>query len=419
MSDEVSGHSRAPTMSKVNIWYNQLFYGLSAIAGSTTSFFLNGALIWAFVRLAQRRISLASDQVIRSLAVIFALYPLSEVLSVVLNGRGKDGLVAALGQIVFLAILPISSRLILSKPNEILSSAAQGAASAGIIAFVYSLFEFLTVDIGRAEAGYGNSVVAGVVALVLAAICVVALPMAKAGERLFLAAGAFSASGALLLSGTRSAWLAAPVSLALASMPYWGAMWRSMNLKRAAITLCVAAVLAGVAAPLAVDRLYETLESAEVAEAGGYDKTFGDRYKLWSAGYRQVSEDMWTGYGPDSVRAMIQSIKPEGSLGYSHYHNFVLNSLIRGGVLELLALLAIPAGLFWLAVKPSQNAYQRAGKALLLSLCATFYSTGLVGILFTHDIMNAVFVYTAIIGICLATGAYAPEREITTVKLSA
>ena len=86
-----SGGWRAPSMSTVNVWFNQLFYGLSAIAGSITSFFLNGALIWAFVRLAQGRIHLAQDRRIRIMAFAFALYPISEVWSVLINGRGADG----------------------------------------------------------------------------------------------------------------------------------------------------------------------------------------------------------------------------------------------------------------------------------------------------------------------------------------
>jgi hypothetical protein len=68
----------------------------------------------------------------------------------------------------------------------------------------------------------------------------------------------------------------------------------------------------------------------------------------------------------------------------------------------------------WLSLQRSGTDYERAGRALLLSLCATFYLTGVVGILFTHDIMNATFVYTAIIGICLATGAYTPEVGVRT-----
>jgi O-antigen ligase len=406
------GDWRAPSMSRVNFWFNQLFYGLSAIAGSITSFFLSGALIWALVRLVQGRISPAVDRRIKLLAFVFALYPLAELWSVLVNNRGSNGLVAILGQVVFLAVLPVSSRLILSRPNEILASAGSGAAAAGLIAFAYSAFEFLVLGITRTEAGYGNPAVMGVVALVLACICLVAKPGAEGRARSFINMGAIAAIGAVLLSGTRGVWLAAPVSLVLASLPAWRSASFKLNKRNAVATGAVALMLAGIAAPVALNRYNETMHSVEVLEAGGTDISIGPRLTLWQAGLRQAADRPWTGFGPDSVREKILSIKPDGSLGYSHYHNFVINSLIRGGILELLTLLAIPAALVMLSLQNSRNDHERAGRALLLSLCATFYLTGIVGILFTHDIMNATFVYTAIIGICLATGAYAPERDV-------
>ncbi len=403
---------RAPAMSQVNYLYNQLFYGLSAFAGSVTSFFLNGALIWAFVRLAQGRISMVADRRIRIMAFVFALYPAAELWSVLVNERGMNGSVAILGQIVFLAVLPVSSRLVLSTPGEILNSAGKGAAFAGIIAFLYSVLEFTVLGVTRTEAGYGNPAVMGVVALALACICLAATPASAGRERSLLKIGAIAAIGAVLLSGTRGVWLAAPVALTLAALPLWRAQPLKMSRNGVLATTLATLLLASVAAPVAINRYNETVHSVEILEAGGTDISIGPRLMLWQAGLSQAWERPWTGFGPDSVREKILSIKPAGSLGYSHYHNFVLNALIRGGILELLALLAIPVAVIWLSLLPSQSLHQRAGTALLLSICANFYLTGVVGILFTHDIMNAVFVYTAIIGICLATGVHAPEREI-------
>lgn len=405
------GTFTAPTMSRVNFWYNQLFYGLSAFAGSVTSFFLNGALIWAFVRLAQGRISLIVDWRIRLLACVFALYPLSELWSTIINGRGTDGLIASLGQIVFLAVLPVASRLVVSKPKDILASAGQGAAAAGCVAFVYSIVENNFLGVSRTEAGYGNPAVMGVIALTLACLCLVALTVSTGRQRAFLQIGALSAIGALLLSGTRSVWLVAPISLVAAAWPWIRELSMKLNGKNLALAAVALAILAVVAAPMVTKRFNETLLSMDNLETGGYDASIGQRLTLWRAGFSQAVAKPWTGYGPDSVKEMILSIKPTGSLGYTHYHNFVLNSLIRGGIPELLALLAIPAALIWLAFRRSANAQERAGRALLLSLCTTFYLTGLVGILFTHDIVNATFVYTAIIGACLATGTYTPESK--------
>jgi O-antigen ligase len=161
-------------------------------------------------------------------------------------------------------------------------------------------------------------------------------------------------------------------------------------------------LLAGGLALIASMGYRETVTSLGTLVGGGSDLSVGRRIVLWDAGLSQAWESPWTGFGPDSVREKILSIKPLGSLGYSHYQNFVINSLIRGGIFELLALLAIPASIIWFARKPSLTEAERAGKAILLSVCSTFYLTGLVGILFTHDIMNAVFVYTVIIGLCSA-----------------
>jgi O-antigen ligase len=396
------GAWRVPSLSQVNSYFNQLIFGLSAIAGSVTSFFLNGALIWALVRLAQGRIVWAADRRIRIAAFVFALYPLAELWSVIINGRGTDGLKAVLVQIVFLAVLPVSSRLIVSSPREILTSVGQGAAAAGFAAFAYTVFEVVIMRSTRAEAGYGNPAVMGVVALTLACICITAMLTALGRERALLRAGALAAIGAALLSGTRGVWLAAPVSLALAAYPAWRAAPVKISRRGVMGAAIMTLMLAGITAPVAINRYQETVNSVKSLEGGGTDISIGPRLVLWRAGLSQALERPWSGFGPDSVREKILSIKPTGSLGYSHYHNFMINSLIRGGILELLALLAIPVLIVWLSLQPSLTAHERAGKALLLSVCATFYLTGMVGILFTHDIMNAVFVYTGIVGLCLA-----------------
>jgi O-antigen ligase len=88
-------------------------------------------------------------------------------------------------------------------------------------------------------------------------------------------------------------------------------------------------------------------------------------------------------------------------LSYTHYHNFLLTGAIRGGVIEVIALVLVLAALIWFALQKSNNQTQRAGRALVASVTLAGFLPGMVGILFTHDVVNAVFLYTIIIGLCL------------------
>lgn len=399
-------------MNTMNNGFSFCFFALSAIIGSVSSFFLTSAFVWALVRLWQKKITLVKNYQVERVAAVFALYPATEILSLIVNQRGFKAVPLLAGSLLFLSVLPVLSRLMVSSPGSIVNSVGLGAAFSSILVFVYSLTEYLVFGQIRAEAGLGNAAVMAAFALSMCCICLCLLPVIAKKWRHYLIAGFMCSLGAIIMTGTRTVWLAAPIVVAFSG---WHLVRKPKLLKfnlRILPIILTAALFFPVALYLIYSRIALTVTSFQQAGVFTTDASIGQRLFLWRGGWEQAKGSWLFGYGPDSPPEMIVALGGEAPLHYSHYHNFLLTSLIRGGILELIAVLMVFGVLIWVALQRSTNDFQAAGRRLLIGLVLATSLPALAGILFPHDIITAVFLYTAIIGLCLSIAK--PEQAAET-----
>jgi O-antigen ligase len=414
---------RGPTLQFMNAWYNRLYFGGTAAAGPLASVLIHAGLVWGVVRLAIGTFPLIRTHAALIVAAACAALPLAEAASVLANARGAAGWYEVLGQSAFLAVLPVLSRLSVSSPEDVLDDCSLAAAAGGVILLVLSLVQFLLFNLPRTEAGLGNPGVLAVAALLFACMALCGLSCADDRKRALLLSGAACAGGALLLSGMRAVIVVAPVAVLLVLMlqagqlagGLAGLMRGRMRVVSVLAALAFATALA-VAAPMLAPRIQLAFSAlAEVLATGATsDASIGARVELWRSALALIAEDPWFGHGPDTPRALIEAIPAATPLSFSHFHNFILNAMVRGGVIELAAVLAIPVALLFAAASPAATPVQRAGRSLLLALPLVFYVPALVGLLFDHDILNALFIYGAIVGLRLMDPATSGTKPFFT-----
>ena len=101
----------------------------------------------------------------------------------------------------------------------------------------------------------------------------------------------------------------------------------------------------------------------------------------------------------------------------SHFHNFALDALAKGGLIELvvrlLALIAPPAVFFMRAmrvdtVEPVRNPVL----VLTVLMAATFLLSGSFGIFLGHDIADALYLYTMVSLCCISMNSVGGSHPI-------
>jgi O-antigen ligase len=399
-------HWGGPSLALMNAYFTRLFFGASPVVAPLASVLLHTALIWGLFRLALGTFPPVRTRAALAVGAACAALPLAEAVSVIANGRGAPGWLEVLGQVAFLAVLPLLSRLMLSRPGDVLKDCSTAAACGGAILIGVSTVQFAILGMLRTEAGAGNAGVMAVMALLLACVALAGVASADERRRALLLTGAVCAVGALLFSGLRAVIAVAPFAIVTVLAVTLGRDVKGLMLgrRRLALSLILLLLVAlAAAAPMLASRASEAVTAvAQVLMHGSTnDYTLQARMLLWAEAVRLIALDPVFGYGPDTTRGLIEAIPADPPLHLSHFHNFILNALVRGGIVELAAVLAIPVVIVVVALRPVSTPEQRAGRAILLTLPLIFHVPAMISLLYDHDVLNALFVYATIVGLRL------------------
>jgi O-antigen ligase len=101
-------------------------------------------------------------------------------------------------------------------------------------------------------------------------------------------------------------------------------------------------------------------------------------------------------------------------MDYSHYHNVFLTYAVRDGILGVLAILGIILVPPLVAIRHIRTEISAYGFALLLSMEACYLLSGFFGIMFGHDIFDAVFIVTTVIAVSMIFESKPPEHMANT-----
>lgn len=388
-----------PTMNQSNLLFTGIPLGWAGVIGSAVSILFIGAILLAFLRLYQRRIVFPTDRSIRAIGIAFAFYILADVISAVFNNHGWITWREVIEDLPFIGFAFVYARLSLSRREDVLDMVEFGAIAGAFATIAIVAVEMTVFGHSRAEAAAGNPGVLAVIASLLYGICLLAATRRHGRMKWIALAAALAAAAAILLTGMRALWpflLIGPMIPLLVLRPTFN--WRAVRtgLLAAAIPLLAVAYLTQGVVESRVDAL---VKGVERAEAGNYDNSVGHRLILWQRGVNEALANPLVGSGPAAAKVQLP-----GNVIYSHYHNFLLNAMIRSGILGVLAIIGLFAVPLWVLVPRVRDETGRAGLSLLLVMYATFLLSGSVGIMLGHDIHDAMFIYGTIVASFLTAG---------------
>jgi O-antigen ligase len=206
---------------------------------------------------------------------------------------------------------------------------------------------------------------------------------------------------AVVMSLTRGVGLAIFPILVLLAI-FAPARWRSIAVRPVSLLVFTAAAIALYHVQRMLDvRWNQTVrEFHRILTGQQATENIGERLRLWNAGWDAFLNSPIWGYG---IQNRMASLVPELSKdglpirGFTHAHNGFLSFALDGGILTLAALLAVlcvPVFIAWRAPR-DVNYKTRLFVALIVSIA--YVAAGMTQIMFKHDIMDAFFVFCAVL----------------------
>ncbi|MFZ1813281.1 MAG: O-antigen ligase family protein [Rhizobiaceae bacterium] len=359
----------------------------------------------------------------RILAAAFAIFFIAEAVAALVNWHGLPSAREIGENLVFLGFLPFLS-LFEARPKTILRGLVMFAPAMAVAAFATAMFQLMFLGF-RPQGGAGNPAVFAVTVSVIYAVCIAGFHSQSPGQRRMSLGGALLAAATILLSGTRGMW---PAIMILPVLYFWiiGRAGRRTGQEIARPVLA-----GGLAALLIVltviyfipggpaSRVTEGLKDWQLIQQGDFDSSLGKRYAMWAGGTRAALQRPLFGHGPDMPGEIMRNETAryfEKGLAYSHFHNFMLNEMIRAGIAGTLAMLAMMGALLWGWNKPPLSSTGLTGQFLLASLFANYMLSGLFNLAFDHDILDFMFV-TGSATFCYL--AFGPDVNTSSVRGSA
>lgn len=322
----------------------------------------------------------------------FALFFIGEVVAGLANWNGSRTLAEIGENAIFLGLLP-SYLLLARTPDSLLDFLLRMAPLAALGALAIALVQLFWVGI-RPEGGAGNAAVFAVTVSVVLAFTLTNTLRSHGGAPLaFAIAGVVAAAAALILSGTRSLWpclVLFPAVLWLVTAKVQARPGRPVLLAVVAILLLSLAM-----GGLIRDRYDEALSDIAASESGEYQTSIGKRMVVWKVALEAIAQKPLLGHGPDSPRRLMRERTERigGELViFNHFHDFLLNEMVRSGLVGTIAMLSmffIPLGFAFAGAHDTTGRY---AFGLLVCLQGAYVLSGIVGIMFDHDIMDAQFV---------------------------
>lgn len=400
------GALRLPTLDEMNLAFTAAVIGYAGLLGSVVSILVIGAILLAFLRLYQNKIALPTNWYVLAIAAAFAFYCLADAISGAVNFDGWNTLSEVVETLPFLGFVFVYGRLSLSEREDVLSAVEFGAISGSYLTLILASCELAFTNHVRAEGMAGNSGVLAVISAILYGICVLSVVRRRGGLRWLALFATVSAGATLLLTGTRALWpfLAIALFIPLAVLRPridWPAI-RRVALIAAIPTIAISYLTFH----MVEARLAAIVNDYQQIEAGNYDSSIGDRLVLWQNGMKLAAEKPILGQGPGAAQAADSK-----TIGYSHFHNFLLNAMVRSGLLGVAAVLGIFVVPLWLLIRRRHDEVSLFGLAILVTVQAVFLLSGSVGIMLGHDIHDVLFIYSTITASFLVFGGRRPTPD--------
>lgn len=387
---------RRPTLPEAIQGYTAIIIGGGGVVGTGISVLLHSGLFIGLVHLWQGRFRLALHGPMAWVSAAFVFFFLAEAFAALIHYRGEVSFMEIVENVPFLAFAVLYASMARLSRQQLFDAISIGAIVGGIATGLYALTDILILGLRRAEAMAGNPGPLALVGTILFSFSLLVVTVRTGRPRAWAAVACLGAATAIVLSGMRTmlpALIIAPLCVLF--------LFRhrlALLSTRVLVGACVI-VLAGVllAAPFLQHRLGQLWANLDsIAGVQDFDNSLGLRLLLWRLGAGLIAEQPLLGYGPGSEAWLIrEGLATQGVLrGFSHFHNFVVHYWVRSGLAGLVAcglLLIVPVVA---ALRGQQDELSRVGLAMVFCIVGAYTMSGTLGILFGHDITDALFVYS-------------------------
>ena len=385
-----------------NYIYNFAFFALIVSVGSAASVLYSCIAIWAIISIGLYRYELVADRRAVLFALLLCAYYASGVLNAVVHWGDQKSLFLLFERLPFLGFLPVFSRMVLSRPASVLQGVEVGALAGVIGGALISGFQYFSGE-PRPEAFSGNSNVFAIGAGFAFVICLVAAWRRDGRSQHYFWAGLFCALLCMLFAGSRSVLFASAISTVVILL-YFA---RTSSNKRSGLTIVTSLMAIALALGALLDlpgvtrfSLFQHLTTTTTPFSE--DEFFGVRLEVWSCGYQIARDNVLLGAGWSSAIEQSLACLNAGfgtALGFSHFHNFIIASLAKGGLPEMIVttlMLLVPLmGLRKdrrdIASGADLTTPRLAAKAIIAGAMIMFGVNGLFNVFLGHDVLDAAY----------------------------
>lgn len=285
------------------------------------------------------------------------------------------------------------------KPIYLWSGIGVGALGAACVA----VMDFYVYGEMRAG-GFNNPIQFGDISMLFSCLLMAGFAWAKQRSRsmtVIFGLGIVSGILASVLSGARGGWLALPFGL----VAFYLANDLHKNTKKTALFIVAILCAAGFANYfLSQDVLQARVQDAisdlqQYFQANNANTSLGARLTLWQASLPLIAEHPVLGWGSVANYVSLSGDSADVFQRFNHFHNDILDALVKRGLLGGLALLVIyvlPAVLFYRQLKqcsPTKKPFACAGLILVI----TTFVFGLTQSFFSHSSGVMIYVFMLVI----------------------
>ncbi|MFS8146609.1 O-antigen ligase family protein [Rhizobium sp. BR 249] len=380
---------------------------LPGLSPNFNSFILLASMLSGIYCLATARFSLNLSKSDRLVAMCMTIYPVVMIASIFINPPYSEVPDWIFRLLPFFSIWLILPRMRQSPDGRLVPLFILGAGIGMIVTFLFSLLQIIFL-LDRAEAGTSNAALLGIIGLLFGGIALLNVQSPKSVEQRIAILGYAAGLGCVLLSGTRSAWLAIPVHLVIL---LWYFRKHSFHLSLRSLAITGSLLFAGLIALGSgqilhrIQALQENMASLESSE--GEVTSLSARLALYEGALSAIAKDPLTGYGPQNRMASVlaelpESIRPQ--LPFSHVHNGFLTAGIDAGVVGIAALSLLLLAPVIGAWKKEPGPGRDLAIAIALLLFSSYVITGSFGIMFNQKALDPIFAYMVAL-ICADRGS--------------
>ncbi len=395
----------SPTPETIDInnnWFAFLLMAGLGVFGSVITFMITSAFIIIMIFQLTGRITTSGHPGFWQVARYFlAFFLVCAILAIINFDEGRN-LHVIVNRFPFLAFFPLAMALTYSRRNHVRNSLELGAVLGSILALIHVMVE-LSLNVNRAEGADGNAGPFAVAMCLAYTLCL--LGLVRSGQTirsLLMLSGAISAVICILASGMRVMW---PLLIVIPVIAFYSVRHRNVvnyNKYLVAGLILTSSLVFLMLGELIWNRVQLLVHDIDqIRQFGQFENSLGKRLVMWDYAWHSMPDIFWHGMGESRALTGLKEFS-QSEYGFpiskSHFHNVLINAVMRGGIAELIVTIALLLGPVVVTWKYRQDAISHYGFALILSIVATYTVSGTLNISFGHDIQDSLYTYLTAVG---------------------